>query len=110
MKKSSIKGFNLEIEQMDSADGLCACDDSAASACAAWVGEAGDDSRSKKDGSAKLSIRARLMASACRLGGPLRRTGRDHVQGILSAAQGRHGGPVSSHCRSQSSNDAMLYR
>jgi hypothetical protein len=38
-----------------------------------------------------------LIASACRFGGPRRRLGLSNVHGISSAAQARHGGPLSSH-------------
>jgi len=47
------------------------------------------------------SRRRRLIASACRLGGPRRRLGLSNVHGMSSAAHARHGGPLSSHWHGQ---------
>ena len=49
-------------------------------------------------GKSVSSRRRRLIASACRLGGPRRRLGLSNVQGMSSDAHARHGGPLSSHC------------
>jgi len=84
------------MEQMDSAerDEGAEWDDSAASACAACVGDDGSDPGAPEG----ESSRCRLIDSAWRLGGPLRRLGLSKVHGISSAEQALHGGPASSHC------------
>lgn len=91
--------------QIDSAEsGVDECPDSAARAWAAWVGEAGVEVPERPGEPAALccsSRRRRLMASACRFGGPRRLLGRSNVHGMSSAAQALHGGPVSSHCSRQ---------
>lgn len=86
--------------QIDSAErGAEECPESAAKAWAALVGEAGVDM--PEPGVLAFccsSRRLRLIASACRFGGPRRLLGRSNVHGMSSAAQALHGGPVSSHC------------
>ena len=86
----------VSMEHIDSAERAegGGWEDSAASACAACVGEEGID----RGPPSADSIRCRLTASACRLGGPLLRLGLSKVQGMSRAAQARHGGPDSSHC------------
>lgn len=86
--------------QMDSAEIFwfeVLWEESAANACAACVGDDGDDVAESPGDAATSSIRRRLIASACRFGGPRRRLGLSNVHGISSAAQARHGGPLSSH-------------
>jgi hypothetical protein len=96
MKKSSISAFTVGSGQMVSADSCCGCDDcNCARACAALVGDCGDDW--PECGSVWFRRRF-LMSSACLLGGPRRRLGRSKVHGISRDMHARHGGPVSSHC------------
>lgn len=85
--------------QIDSAlsDWFEVWEESAARACAACVGEEGDDAPDNEPAAAS-SRRLRLMASAWRLGGPLLRLGLSNVHGMSSAAHALHGGPDSSHC------------
>lgn len=102
MKKSSISRSSVSIGQIDSADsGAEEWPESAARACAACVGDAGEEVPDMPAGEAAAlccsSSRLRLMASACRFGGPRLLLGRSKVHGISSAAHARHGGPVSSH-------------
>jgi hypothetical protein len=89
VKKSSTRSSRVEKGQIDSAE-RTACEEKDASVAATLLGDAGDE----KPGDSR---RRRLMASACRFGGPRRRLGLSKVHGMSSAAQARHGGPDSSH-------------
>lgn len=77
---------------MDSAD-KTAWEEKEARVAATLLGDTGE----KPPDPPGDSSRRFLIASACRLGGPLRRLGLSNVQGISRAAQARHGGPDSSH-------------
>ena len=95
--------FSVSIGQMDSAERCWfeVWEESVASAWAAWVGEDGAEVEERRGDPAPSSSRRRLIASACRLGGPRRRLGLSKVHGMSSPAHARHGGPLSSHCQSQ---------
>lgn len=95
MKKSSTKSSRVENGQMDSAlrTGWLEMDIKVA---AMLFGEVGFEKLPLPPPDGDSSLR-RLMASACRFGGPRRRLGRSRVHGISRAAHARHGGPDSSH-------------
>jgi hypothetical protein len=61
---------------------------------ATLFGDVGDEKLAGPPGDSNLRF---LIASACRLGGPLRRLGLSKVHGMSNAAHARHGGPDSSH-------------
>lgn len=99
MSKSSVLSG-----QMDSAESCWpeVCDESAARACAACVGDDGADVADMLgEPVPPSSRRRRLIASACLLGGPRLRLGLSKVHGMSRAVHARHGGPDLSHCRSQ---------
>lgn len=99
MKKSSMRRSKVSMGQIDSAErGVEECPERAANACAALVGDVGVEM--PEPGVFAFccsSRRLRLIASACRFGGPRRLLGRSNVHGISRAAHALHGGPVSSH-------------
>jgi len=96
VKKSSTSNSRIEKGQMDSAL-RTACEEKEASVAATLFGLEAEDVLKAATGESPSS-RRRLMASACRFGGPRRREGRSNVHGMSRAAQARHGGPASSHC------------
>jgi hypothetical protein len=106
VKKSSTSNSRIEKGQMDSAL-RTACEENEASVAATLFGLDADDVLKAATGESPSS-RRRLMASACRFGGPRRREGRSNVHGMSRATQARHGGPASSHCSSGQPSFAVL--
>jgi hypothetical protein len=95
VKKSSTRSSSIGNGHIDSAE-RTAWEEKDASVSATLFGDIGVEKSPVSDGESILRL---LIASACRLGGPLLRLGLSKVHGMSSAAQARHGGPDSSHCR-----------
>lgn len=95
MKKSSTRSSRVENGQIDSAlrTGWLEMEIKVA---AMLLGEVGFEKLPLPPPDGDSSLR-RLMASACRFGGPRLRLGLSRVHGISRAAHARHGGPDSSH-------------